>query len=46
MAKFKHGTWCPGISEVIKMAGIIAESGAGVTGHNILKVFIVDKIDS
>ena len=34
MAEFEDGTWCPGISEVIKVVGIIAESGMGVTGCN------------
>ena len=34
MTEFEHRTWFPGISEVIKVAGMIVESGMGVTEHN------------
>jgi len=30
MTEFEHGTWFPGISEVV----MVAESRTGVTGHN------------
>jgi len=35
MAEFEDGTWCPGISEVIKVVGIISESSVGVMGCNM-----------
>jgi len=32
--EFKHGTWFPGILEVVKAVGMIVESRMGVMGHN------------
>src|SRR5882724_2269108 len=37
MTEFKRGTWFPGISEVVKVVGMIMESKTGVTGHNNIK---------
>src|SRR5882724_11678417 len=34
MTKFEHGTWFLGILHVIKVAGMIAESGMSVMGCN------------
>ena len=34
--EFEHVTWFPGILEVVMAAGMIMESGMGVTEHNKL----------
>jgi len=38
MTEFEHGTWFPGISEVVTVVGMITESRTGVMGHNRLLV--------